>query len=290
MRFLFLLIGAITGIAAFSQQPFEGTITYRLHSGEKKEDGQLTILFGKNSVRLKMMEKGAVDKEELLIRIDSGKLYTLNIEEKTFRTKKLLEKKKDSVALAPKNIAGFTASPKDVSDHSAMGLIGGLFAGHKIVFYVADSLFYPVPDKYLSNAEFIFSHDNRIALGLEIKANPKTDDEEPREELGDLMGQADITVEAISVKRETINENEFTVPADFVKYAHSRQSFLDDSLVKAAADSVAAVDDSTARAMADSIAASSKKPAVKSSPKTRQPAKPGTRTSTNKNGAIRKQD
>jgi hypothetical protein len=280
MRFLFLLsVSFLTAITAFSQKQFEGTIVYKLHSAEDKEDGQLTILFGKNAVRLKMLEKNAIDKQELIVRIDSGRVYTLNTEEKTFRSRKLLEKKNNAANFPARNISGFTASPLDASNNSAMGLIGGLFTGRTIIFYVADSLFYPVPDKYSSNPELLFSQGGKIALGLEIKRANKFQDDDKG--VLDTLLSAEITVEATSIKWGPINESEFSIPDDYAKAAAINQYY------PGLADSSMILEDSAAM-MTDTVNITSTMPIPKPPSKTKTPAKPVKKAGTDKTAPIKK--
>src|SRR5258706_9611228 len=113
MKYFLASAALLSFISCYAQKPFEGTIVYRLHATDKDDDGQLTILFGKNGVKLKMTDKTGEQKEQLLIRLDSGKLFTLDTQEKTFKAKRLAEKQK--VDLAGKTIAGFHAKAFDVA-------------------------------------------------------------------------------------------------------------------------------------------------------------------------------
>jgi hypothetical protein len=271
------IIAVLAAIPAFSQKQFEGTIVYKLHSEqEQKEDGQLTILFGKNAIKLKMEDKSGPDKDILLIRIDSGKLYTMNTEEKTYRAKRLIEKEKNEVTLTNKKIAGFNTSAVDLSGgNSVNGLMGSFLHAGTADFYVADSLFYFLPEKYklAPNIELIFIHNDRIALGVDFIFGGNRTPFDDGEEANMNLNNNRITGEAISVKWESLNENEFSIPADFVKYKDEPMT-----------DSVAMVD-SMIRMMDTT---SQTRPLKKPSVNTKQPAKPKTKTNSTKTNPVRK--
>ncbi|MDP4264819.1 MAG: hypothetical protein Q8941_19985 [Bacteroidota bacterium] len=272
MRFRFLFfISLLAGIPGYSQKQFEGTIVYNLHASQESEDAQLAILFGKNAVKLKMTEKNAPGKDELIIRLDLGELYTLDFGEKTFHARNLIEKKKADSGLSAKKIAGFMATPITLSDIPLMSVIAMLSRGGDPVIYVADSLFYFIPEKYSSNPELIFSHGGKITLGMEIKGNNSLSENDENNRQG-----ADITIEATSVKWETFNDDEFSIPADFIK---QYSPITDDS-----ARSV----DSTLKIMADTTQGPQTKPVKQSPANTKQPAKPKTKTNNTKTGAMRK--
>jgi hypothetical protein len=280
MKYFFAVATLLFFSTCTGQKPFEGTIVYRLHASDKNDDGQLTVLFGKNGVKLKMTDKNGEEKEQLLIRIDSGKLITLDTEEKTFRTKNLKEKEKKNTDLAGKNIAGFSARAIDVSpdDSPVNGLLGSFFRTGTATMYVSDSLFYFIPDKYISNVELAFVRNNQIALGLILRVQSRLSEfsDKPAND-SDNETKMEISVEAVSVKWENFKEDEFSVPADFVKSSPSMP--MNDYGV--GVDSIAIADSSPK-------IVPQKKPAIKSSPKTKQPIKPKTKTSTTQQGAIRK--
>jgi hypothetical protein len=268
MKYTTAFIAVLFFVAGYGQKQFEGTIVYQIHIPDDKVVApELVVLFGKNALRLKFKEKGDYDKEEIVIRLDSGKIYTLNTEEKTFRVKKLVEKEKNDSTLAGKKIAGFNTKAVDLSGSGAGGSFGSYFGTANTVFYIADSLFYFLPEKYTPNQELIFLYQNQIALGANITLSDKYEEAD-----ADSTGKKrNISAEAISVKWETIDENEFSVPADFVKYTY--ESRVD-----------------TAIEMVDTaIAAPPVKPVKKPSVNnTKQPAKPKTKAGSTKTGAIRK--
>src|ERR1051325_841939 len=125
----------------FAQKQFEGTISYTLHSNEEKKDAELLVSFGKNGIKLKFREKENFDDEVILVNLDSGKVYTVNVAEKTYRAKKLMVEQKEDMP-ADKMIAGYKTKAIDISGGSALGAIGGMLGGGKFVVFAADSLLY----------------------------------------------------------------------------------------------------------------------------------------------------
>jgi hypothetical protein len=283
MRVLFLAaVFILAGSSCFSQKQFEGTIVYKLHAPDKKDnDAYLTVLFGKDGIKMKFAEKDKSDKEELLIRVDSGKIFTLNTGEKTFTAKKLVQKKKVDLNLSDKKIAGYNTHAVDMSANAIMGMMGSMSMGGSAVFYISDSLLYPVPEKYTNNMELTLVQNGRIILGAELKFGRYRpfgeEDDEPENNQEEMNEKQSITVEAASVKWEAFDGNEFTIPVDFVKRTNNYNDMpLSDSTI---------MFDTAIQSM-DSVAV--KAPVKKPATNSKQPAKPKAKTNNTKSGAIRK--
>ena len=93
MRNLITAITLFIAGSCFAQQRFEGTIVYKFHSEQEKKDGKITIVFGSNAVRLKVeaLDDPDQNSDEVLIRFDSAKIYTILTKEKRFWDKRLIE-------------------------------------------------------------------------------------------------------------------------------------------------------------------------------------------------------
>jgi hypothetical protein len=259
MKYLLLIIWstALVLSQANAQNAFEGIIVYKLHnSAEENQDAELTALFGKNSIRLRFREKENYDKEEILVNLDSGKIFTLNSIEKTYRVKKLVSTDFLAADLSSKKIAGYETTAIDVSQQS---IAGSLFGGGKLVLYTANELHFPVPEKYSTNPELVIVSQNKIVLGAVMKYS-KGMFHEDESETDTLPEMPVITVDAISVKQMNLPSEDFTVPSDYAKY-----SFNDFSV----ADSAIAMVDSTAWAV-DSVVV----PEQQASPPVKAPVKP----------------
>jgi hypothetical protein len=123
-------------------------------------------------------------------------------------------------------------------------------------------------------------HQGRIVLGAEIKTRSVSlfDDENNDEDMED--DKMEITASALSVKWENFNENEFAIPADFVKYTNT---YASDSI--AAPDSILVMLDSMAM-----LDATKTKEVKKKATPTKQPAKPKSKVNNSKDGTKKKPD
>jgi len=275
MRSLITAITLFISGSCFAQQRFEGTIVYKLHSEQEKKDGKITIVFGSNAVKLKVEEMDAPDEnaDEVLIRFDSAKIYTIRTKEKNFWVKRLIEnnpQEKEQV-LQNKTIAGFSAKANGVSYDPLDNLLGTFFRNTSIILYVADSLFYPIPVKYSHNPEFSFVNKDRIVLGASFKGQPARMQYGGEDEMTAGKMEETLSAEAISVTRETINETAFLLPAGFEK--RERNYYASSNEEMRIADSLAYMRDLDSAIKATPAKTPVKKQAVNKS----QPSKPPTK-------------
>src|SRR2546423_15422672 len=159
--FLLVILPAFVFANCFAQKQFEGTIIYRFHENDKPDDAELTAMFGKAGIKLKFREKSEFDKEVILINLDSGMVYTLNTNDKTYKRKDLIEKKSSPQQFSDRIIAGYKTRTIELSNNK-LGALSSLFMGGQVVLYRSDSLFYFLPEKYSANPELIAVNDNRI--------------------------------------------------------------------------------------------------------------------------------
>jgi hypothetical protein len=131
-----------------------------------------------------------------------------------------------------KTYDGFTASAMHQDNGGLGNLLGVMWGSTNAVFYLADSLYYFIPEKYKGNKELILLQKNRIVLGAEIEiVFPQM---RTKDSLSKIRQK--ITAEAISITQLAGNDNEFIIPADFV----NKQNYA------VATDTTIAVYDSTA--------------------------------------------
>jgi hypothetical protein len=254
MKLLFICLFLLMAGTISAQQNFQGTIVYKLHSSKDAKDGELTVMFGLNKIKLKIKEKQEYDKTWLLVDLDSAKIFTLNTDEKNFRSKKL-SVARTMQAPSAKTIAGYATTPLSRAGNGSMGLLAGLFSG-TTVFYVADDLYYSVPSKFSNTPELMMIQNNHIVLGAEISAdNPFLSPENET----DTTNQPFITIEAIKVDKNPIDVAEFTIPQSFSKEV-PHDWISNDSL--AAMDTIMTMTDTTA------YKPPVKKPAPKTKPST----------------------
>lgn len=79
MKILFSIALVLYASIGYAQQRFQGTIVYDLKASHEKDEAQLTAEFGPNKNKLRLREKGKFDDNYILIDLDSGKIYTVNL-------------------------------------------------------------------------------------------------------------------------------------------------------------------------------------------------------------------
>jgi hypothetical protein len=269
-----LIVFTLVSIPAFSQKQFEGTITYIIPPELSKTEMQMNVVFGKNALKLKFEEKNEINPLIMLIHLDSGKIYTLNMHDKTYGVRRLLQREISSAIPAKKEILGYAASAINIGGISPLAFMTGVFNTQESILYEADSLFYTIPEKYALNFELAFIHKGRIVLGVDIKQGK--DGEWYDGVRMDAHQAENISIKVTSVKWEPISDAELSLPAGFVKREDSYTT----------ADSSWVTKDTPYVVPApDKMINTSKKKPVNSSKK---PATPPQKTNTRPKEAIRK--
>jgi hypothetical protein len=258
---------------AFSQKQFEGTIIYDYSPDTRKANIEITVTFGKKGIKVKTRDKNGNYNEELLVLIDSGKVYNLIVDKKTYGVRKL-KQKEISTYPGRKEILGYSTSAKNTNS-SAISTLALMVMSQEAVFYEADSLFYKIPDRYAPNTEFAFIHDGKIILMIEMKLvsyfparGDETEDEISEE-------PAKMVIEAKSVKWEPISDAELSIPPDFTRIVENNT-----------ADSTIAVD---TIAMVDTLVqAPEKMPAKKAVSPNKKPTTPPKKINNQPGSSLRK--
>jgi hypothetical protein len=221
---LFLFI--ITTVNA--QKNFQGEITYRLHASVgEKEDAELKILFGQNKLKLRFKEKEEYEKEELFVLIDSAAMFTVNNETKTYSKKMLHLYMPSTKQYSKRSFAGYSSTPL-VPESNGMGsVLGGLIGKSSVVFYLADSFYYNIPNALVGNQELIAIQNNKIVLGADIYlTDPFIETQDSSTNKANI-----ITVEAIEIRPMTVSDGEFSIPADYVDKKSISYEPVEDSMV-----------------------------------------------------------
>lgn len=220
-----------------AQQPFEGIITYKLkgvdHIGEDM-NAELKIYFGKNAIRLKFRDKEFYEKDEIVVRLDSGRSYTLNTENSTYTSRRLFVAQSERVKAKDKNIAGYKTQAVERMALSSSTVFGERFRANQLIAYTSPDLYFPVPDSLRINPEFVFIYDDHIALGVEALYNRV-------HEIGLTGGRTESTIiEAVEVNPMTLPTADFLIPpAGYTEEPHyhfddmapDSLAFLDTTLV-----------------------------------------------------------
>ena len=227
MRYLFVFLSSFFFANINAQQSFTGVIEYEiLAPSSSNPNGDsistLTAYFGPDGIRLTFKEGVKSDNQEILVLLDSAKVYELNIAEKKysvrdlFRTPPIKTKPQSKVILGYKT-TGFQLSPPNVQTQM---LIGGW---KQISINAADDLYYPIPDSLAFNLEFILIHNNKIILGGEGAIHQMSRGDHNH----DIVET--VKVEAVSIIPKKLDPSLFKVPADFEIETENWSSILDTS-------------------------------------------------------------
>lgn len=198
-----LLLAVVCKVQA--QQPFEGTIVYRMESNTKPSDTfSLTVKFGKKAIWIKYPKKGPGGADEVLVDLEAGKVFELEMGEKGYVSKNLFKKENLEQSVAVNQIAGHKVKTIDLSNKGISGLIAGM-SRSQVLIYSSEDLYYPIPPAYNSNIALSMVYDNKILLGLTIIDRP------PYE------GAVNDTLhlKAESVIQEVFAADAFKIPAGF---------------------------------------------------------------------------
>lgn len=240
-KLLIILFSLFIIVSVNAQKNFQGEITYRLHASVgEKGDAELKILFGQNKLKLRFKEKEEYEKEELFVLIDSAAMFTVNNETKTYSKKILHVYTPSTKQYSKRSFAGYSSTPL-VPESNGMGsILGGLIGKSNVVFYLADSFFYNIPNALVGNQELIAIQNNKVVLGADIYlTDPFTETQDSSANKANI-----ITVEAIEIRPMTVSDAEFNIPADYVdKKSISYEPVEDSMAVKSSevVDTVAVV-------------------------------------------------
>jgi hypothetical protein len=215
MKQLFLILSALF-ISNFltAQKNFEGTVTYNLHSGTgDKTDAELKVIFGKRKIKLLFKQYEQYEKDAVILFLDSATAYNVDFTEKTYK-KRILTFATPPQKTENKMIAGYSTTSFQPDTNTGLGdLIGGYMGRPSAIFYLADSLFYDIPDILTGTKELVMVQQHKIVLRAEIKL--KTPDYGIYDSASRNITL--ITAEAVEIVPMAINENEFFITADFVE-------------------------------------------------------------------------
>ncbi len=255
---------------ANAQQDFEGMIRYK-SSPEKemyirditdnKDSMEINIWFTKGKILIRNISKDP--SEDILVLIDSGKVYTIDRDEKTYRVKKL-HLRKPTAPAEPQQIAGYRSTPVQ---NNARGYVFG--GSVNTTMWFADSLFFTVPEKYEDNEELLMVRKGHIMLRAEISTDfiPDYEKEDTEKETGNEMVDNKINIIASAVIPGGIKTEDFMIPVNFKNFDPKMEEIV-------SVDSIYMVDTSLAPVApppAKKAPAIPKKPASKGAPTTKPP-------------------
>ncbi len=269
-QLIFVLMATIAALGAKSQKDFEGKVVYLMEADKDEKKPELTVLFAPNKLKISFKENTEPDAEYVLVRLDSGKIFTINTTNQQFKTKILKTRLGNAFVPEKKDIMGYPTTAVLLESTSPGNGLGGILSMNDIIYNLADNLSYTIPEQYKGNPELMMVYQNRIALGASMQISTLFDG---MADEGNEKPATRITAKAISVTPMAFDAAEFEIPAGFIPKPKFDPQ---------AADSM--VYDTAMSVMADTIAvALPKKPTKKP---TKKPAKKKTAP---KSAAYRKQ-
>jgi hypothetical protein len=218
MKSLFTTIALFISQLLLAQEFFEEMIKYSvktslpLHGSMIKEEGALHIQFAPNKIRLEFLELNKEANEPgYLIDLDSGKVFTVDRNDKTYTVKKLTKRKPSAEVSESKTIAGFATTSISLGEISLPGFFSNALSA-KSILRVADKLTYNLPEEYVGNTELIMVQKGKIALGADFYIMPQFDFP-----VGDTTADdAFLIFEAKEILPQSIDRASLSIPTDFV--------------------------------------------------------------------------
>jgi hypothetical protein len=211
-QLLFVLMAIIGSLGAKSQKDFEGKVVYLLEADKDEKKPELTVWFAPGKLKIGFKENEETEATYTLVRLDSGKVFTINTGTQHYKARKLKTSEGNTFVAEKKNIAGHSTTALLSESSSPGNGLGGIFSMNDITFDLADDLTYTVPSQYKGNAELMMVHQNRIALGASMKMSVSLGGMEEDEE--ETKGK-NITARAISVTPMSLAASEFDIPAGY---------------------------------------------------------------------------
>jgi hypothetical protein len=172
MRKLFLFLTYLLFSALiFSQTVFEGKVKHSLTAEKLNQKGTVEVFYGNQKIKGKiyMPAEEGIKEDEILIDFSKGILYHLYPLKKTYHLTHL----KNKISSFPNlpattqkkiilNLSCTSFFLKDTAKSEWMGEMD-------IMFWFADSLYFPVSEEYLTSDEIpLFTNGKTIGMGMNI--------------------------------------------------------------------------------------------------------------------------
>ena len=218
MKAIFLCLLLLSWIMSYSQKSFEGWIHYKATpekeysiEGIKDKGDSLVIQIGFTKGKI-LIRSSKESEEDLLIFLDSAKLYTLDHKNNSYSSRKM-NVSKPGIPATALTIAGYHCTPSR-SEGSGTGFGGPV----RSTIWFADSLLFDVPEKLAANDELLMVRNGHIMLKAEIitsfnRGLYRNDNEDTVAENNEEV----LTVMATAVKPGNIRPEEFMIPSGYRK-------------------------------------------------------------------------
>jgi|GEM_PF-3953197 len=256
MRTLTTILLLIITNSILAQKTFEGKITYQLTGSRQKINALADVYFKHNKLNASLRTAAGEEKskDDLLILIEEGTVYHLNLAENTCRTDDL---RKPFALSAPtfinnpsfnKSILGFYCNAVTLDQTNDNRFMGGA----AITLWTADSLLFPCNKKFATGEMSVaFINGTNINLAAQFIFNTPE-------------GKDTANLGAILIQPGILNDSIFLLPPGMkaVSNIPNREitpSIQDDSAVIAAADSASKIVDSVVKSIMKKQAAKQRK-------------------------------
>ena len=202
----FLLL--ICSFSMYAQAPIEGKVTHKLTAETETKSGLIEIFYGKKKIKgvIRQNDDKESGKDDLLLDFNQGLVYHLNAVDKTYRVDTMIGKTVNTLSaltpLAEKNKVklGVSTSAFSIKDTSNMNPLGNM----TMEFWYADSLMFPIEEKYLGSDESVlFTNGKTIGMGLIMNF-----------ELGE--SKKTFELEPVLIEPGNLPDSIFEIPGDFV--------------------------------------------------------------------------
>lgn len=258
-QLIFVLMAIAASTGAKSQKDFEGKVVYLMEADKDEKKPELTVLFAPGKLKISFKENAEPDANYLIVRLDSGKTYSINTGSQHYKTKQLKAKLGNAFVAEKNNIMGYPTTSVLLESNSPGTGLGGILSMNDILYDLADNLTYTVPEQYKTNPEVMMVYKNHIALGASMKMSTLFGGMDE----GDNEKATKITAKAIIVTPMTLDAAEFEIPAGFTPQPKYDRDAMDSTVIAPVADSAMMVDTAAYAPAKKPIKKPAKKPAGK---------------------------
>jgi len=238
---IIISIFLITVLSTFAQKNFEGRITYQLTGNRGKINALADVYFKTNKIKaaLRTAPDEAKSKDDLIILLDSGFIYHLNLDKGSYtrddlnKTVVLYEPEFIKSPFQNKRIQGVNCQAVRVVTSPVKPIMGGA----DITLWPADSLLFPCNKKFATNELSIaFINGTNISLAALLIFNTPE-------------GKDSATLNAVSIVPGIQEDSIFFLPKDLIFATdiinqNSREVDPESIAAKAAIDSIVRIVDS----------------------------------------------
>lgn len=214
MRYIFTLLFFCAMLNATGQTSFEGKINYDVHMPGEAKPAKLILSFGTNKIKMEFIMPGKTfDNDYAIIDLNSGNVYNMNVRDKSYETRPL-QKNTALSSQQGKVIMGHPTTlilQQPVKINPDDEFLSSLNNG---IFYVANDLYYAIPEAYVGNPILLMVKNGKLVLGAEIELSGMSLNSTINMEGGQNKSRA--TVMATSIVALPLDATALAVPEGYI--------------------------------------------------------------------------